>query len=89
MRHLLRTVFGKLTRVKPPELSLATVNATHLPLDVPIGEERKQDYDPRHFYPVKLGEIFHDKYEVVVKVGFGGSSSAWNLQRYVFSLTVT
>jgi serine/threonine-protein kinase SRPK3 len=65
------------------------VNATHLPLDVPIGEERKKYYDPRHFYPVKLGEIFHDKYEVVVKVGFGRYSSSWNLQRCVFSLTVT
>jgi len=71
---------------------LAAANATHLPLDVLIEEERRQDYDPKHFYSVKLGEIFHDKYEVVVKVGFGGGSTVWltrNLQRYVFSLNVT
>jgi serine/threonine-protein kinase SRPK3 len=68
---------------------LEAASATHLPLDIPIEEERRKDYDPRHFYPVKLGEIFHDKYEVVVKVGFGGGSTVWlarNLQRYVFSL---
>ena len=78
--------------VRPPELSLTTANPTYFPLDVPIGAEKRQDYDPRHFYPVKLREIFHDKYEVVVKVGFGGGSIAWlarNLHRYVFSLTVT
>ena len=79
-------MFEKLTHVRPPELSLATVNPTYFPLDVPIGAEKRQDY------PVKLREIFHDKYEVVVKVGFGGGSIAWlaqNLHRYVFSLTVT
>ena len=62
---------------------MATANATRLPLGIPIEEERGQDYDPRHFYPVKFGEIFHDKYEVVVKVGFGGGSTVWlarNLQ---------
>jgi serine/threonine-protein kinase SRPK3 len=92
MRHLLQTVLGKLTSVGPLEWFLAAANATHLPLDVPIEEERKQDYVPRHFYPVKLGKIFHDKYEVVVKVGFGGGSTVWlvrNLQRYVVSLTIT
>jgi len=81
-----------LTHVKLLGLSLAAANATHLPLDVLIEEERRQDYDPKHFYSVKLGEIFHDKYEVVVKVGFGGGSTVWltrNLQRYVFSLNVT
>ena len=65
--------------------------STRLRLNVPIEEERKQDYDPRHFYPVKLGEIFHDKYEVVVEV-FGGGSTVWlarNLQRYVFSRNVS
>jgi len=92
MRQLLQIVFGKLTRVNPLGLSFAAANARHLPLDVPIEEERRQDYDPRHFYPVKLGEIFHDKYEVVVKVGFGGGSTVWlarNLKRYVFSLHVS
>ena len=64
---------------------MATATATHLPLDITIEEGRKKSYDPRHFYSVKLGEIFHDKYEVVVKVGFGGGSTvqwlARNLQR--------
>ena len=89
---VLQIAFAQLTRVKPLRLSLAAANATHLPLDVPIEEERRKDYDSRHFYPVKLGEVFHDKYEVVVRVGFGGGSTVWlarNLHRYVFSLTVT
>ncbi|KIM42711.1 hypothetical protein M413DRAFT_408715 [Hebeloma cylindrosporum] len=88
MRQLLQNAFGKLTRLKPLDsFSLAAAKATHLPLDIPIEEERKQDYDSRHYYPVRLGEILHDKYQVVVKVGFGAGSTVWlarNLQRFNF-----
>ena len=48
-----------------------------LPLDLPIEEEKKKDYDPKQCYIAKLGEIFHDRYQVVVKVGFGGHSTVW------------
>lgn len=68
------------------DLSSAAANAAILPLDLPIEGEKKQNYDPKQFYPVKLGEIFHDRYQVVVKVGFGGHSTVWlarNLHRYV------
>jgi serine/threonine-protein kinase SRPK3 len=87
MRQISQLVFGKLTRLKPLDLSSAAANAAILPLNLPIEEEKKQNYDPKQFYPVKLGEIFHDRYQIVVKVGFGGHSTVWlarNLHRYVF-----
>jgi len=83
-RQLLRATFGKLTCVKPLDISSTMANATILPLDVPIEDERAQDYYSKNFYPVGLGEILHDTYQVVWKVGFGGNSTVWlaqNLQR--------
>ncbi|KAF8800234.1 kinase-like protein [Phlegmacium glaucopus] len=55
MRQLLQATFRKLTRVKP--------------LDFSSTEERLQGYHSKNFYPVKLGEIFHDTDQVVWKVG--------------------
>jgi hypothetical protein len=78
----------QLTRIKPLRLYSVAANAPNLPLNVPIEEERKPDYNPEHFYPVKLGEVFRDTYEVAVKVGFGATSTVWlarNVQRCVFA----
>ena len=87
-RCLMQQISQSVTHLKPLDLwASAAANAAILPLDLPIEEEKKQNYDPKQFYPVKLGEIFHDKYQVVVKVGFGGHSTVWlarNLHRYVF-----
>ena len=61
-----------------------------LNIDIPIEEERKGDYDPKHFYPVKLGQIFAEAYQVVTKLGFGGSSTVWlakDVRRYVSVIT--
>ena len=57
-----------------------------LPSDVPIEEERKENYNPEHYYPVQLGQVFHDSYQVAVKLGYGGSSTVWlarDIRRWV------
>ncbi|KZT18164.1 hypothetical protein NEOLEDRAFT_216416 [Neolentinus lepideus HHB14362 ss-1] len=33
--------------------------------DIPVEEEGAPDYNPRHFYPVHLSEVFQDLYEVI------------------------
>ncbi|KAJ8584271.1 hypothetical protein M405DRAFT_774426 [Rhizopogon salebrosus TDB-379] len=35
------------------------------------------DYDLKHFYLVKLGEIFHETYQVAAKLIQGASSTIW------------
>jgi len=58
--------------------------------DVPIEEERKATYNAQHFYPVKLGQVFDDTYQVITKLGYGGSSTVWlakDVHRYVFVVT--
>jgi serine/threonine-protein kinase SRPK3 len=82
MFRVLQIAFDHLTRIKP--LSLSDTNAPCLPSDVLIEEERREDYDPKDFYPVKLGEVIRDTYQVVAKLGYGGRSTVWlarNLQR--------
>lgn len=34
-------------------------------------------YSPDGFYPVKIGEVFQSRYQVVGKLGYGGYSTIW------------
>lgn len=43
----------------------------------PVEEETLPEYNPDHFYPVKLGEVLNDRYQVVAKLGYGSSSTIW------------
>jgi hypothetical protein len=65
--------------------SLLSSQATHklpvvLPTDIAIEEERKQGYNPDHYYPVHIGEVFHGTYQVAAKLGYGGHSTVWLAQ---------
>lgn len=40
-------------------------------------EEGLPDYFKERYYPVHIGEVFNSQYQVVSKLGFGSSSTAW------------
>jgi serine/threonine-protein kinase SRPK3 len=42
-----------------------------------IEEEDLPAYCAEKFYPVRLGEVFNSRYQVVAKLGFGTSSTIW------------
>lgn len=44
---------------------------------IPIGEESTPTYRPEKFYPVYIGEVFNDRYQVVGKLGYGSSATVW------------
>lgn len=53
--------------------------------DIPIEEELTPGYDSRHFYPVNPGDVLHNRYEMMAKLGFGSCSTVWlarDTQRY-------
>lgn len=50
---------------------------TILPPDVPIEEELVPDYNPKDFYQVNPGDVFHDRYETIAKLGWGSCSTVW------------
>ena len=49
-----------------------TIPASHL-----VEEETWEWYSPETFYPVRIGEVFKAQYQVVGKLGFGGSATVW------------
>ena len=42
-----------------------------------LEEETFPWYDAKAFYPVRIGEIFQSRYQVLGKLGFGSVSTAW------------
>jgi len=42
-----------------------------------LEEERLPDYQAERFYPVQLGEIVNDRFQILAKLGFGTASTAW------------
>lgn len=48
-----------------------------LPPGVLVDEEISPVYDSRYFYPAKPGEILGDRYQALVKIGWGVSSTVW------------
>jgi serine/threonine-protein kinase SRPK3 len=46
-----------------------------------IEEETNSCYKPEEFYPVRIGEVYDSKYQVVGKLGYGTNSTAWLCRR--------
>lgn len=48
-----------------------------LPPRILVDEEISPVYNPKYFYPVRPGEVLADRYQTLVKVGWGVSSTVW------------
>ncbi|KAJ5551079.1 hypothetical protein N7461_005777 [Penicillium sp. DV-2018c] len=48
-----------------------------LPPDILIDEEISPLYNPKCFYPAKPGEVLANRYQILVKIGWGVSSTVW------------
>lgn len=55
-----------------PSTGFETIDAS-----AKIEEETLAFYDPRLFYPVRIGEVFDNRYQVVAKLGYGTTSTTW------------
>lgn len=40
-------------------------------------EEGRDAYRPGGFHPVYIGDVYHDRYEVLNKIGYGAYSTVW------------
>nr|POF04075.1 serine/threonine-protein kinase srpk [Quercus suber] len=45
------------------------------PVDVKLEEERLPGYKAERYYPVRIEDVFHARYKVLAKLGFGGGST--------------
>lgn len=42
-----------------------------------VEDERLPFYNRDHYYPMRIGEVLKDRYQVVAKLGYGASSTVW------------
>ena len=50
---------------------------TSIELSMLIEEELLPNYKAEKFYPVRIGEVFNQRYQVVGKLGYGSSATVW------------
>lgn len=50
---------------------------TRIPQGEKIEEELFPNYHASRYYPVLIGQILRDRYQIVGKLGFGASSTVW------------
>ncbi|TVY71435.1 Serine/threonine-protein kinase SRPK [Lachnellula suecica] len=73
LSHLSRPALS----MRMPDTTLAHRQiSTVMPPD-PLEEELLPYYNAEHFYHVKTGKIFNDRYQTIAKLGFGGGSTVW------------
>jgi serine/threonine-protein kinase SRPK3 len=78
MRVLFKTIFAARRRPpSPPRPVVARSGFKTIDSAVKFEEERLPHYDKALFYPVRIGEIFEDRYQVLSKLGFGANATVW------------
>ena len=55
----------------------STAVPTLLDKNIPVEEEKTPYYDPKRFYPARIGEIVGTRYQLATKLGYGTSSTVW------------
>lgn len=71
--------WGRRYFLRPPSPPREPPNSGFQGLDniQKVEEEKLAWYKPAHFYPVRLGEVFNSRYQVVGKLGYGAYSTVW------------
>ncbi|PIL26871.1 hypothetical protein GSI_11051 [Ganoderma sinense ZZ0214-1] len=83
VRNLARRLAGLVASPGPPRpppsppRPPSTATFQQLDPSQPIEEETVPFYDPTAFYPVRIGEVFQSRYQVVGKLGYGAYSTVW------------
>ncbi|KAJ5762040.1 uncharacterized protein N7511_005422 [Penicillium nucicola] len=68
--------FSRLRRSWRP-LDFSNPKITRMNKSQQIEEETIPDYIASRYHPTRIGQVFQDRYQVVGKLGFGASSTAW------------
>ncbi|KAK9258479.1 kinase-like domain-containing protein [Lipomyces tetrasporus] len=53
-----------------------------------VEEETMPEYKSEHFYPVRLGEVFNDRFQTLAKLGYGSSSTIWLLVTFTLKIYI-
>ncbi|KAK8099812.1 hypothetical protein PG999_010186 [Apiospora kogelbergensis] len=58
-------------------IAFSNSNFARIPLEEKIEEELFPDYLASRYYPVRIGEVLRDRFQIVGKLGFGATSTVW------------
>lgn len=72
---LLRSLPQLRRRWKP--LNFSNTDFVRIPEWYKIEEETLPGYNTAQYYPTRIGEVIKDQYQVIGKLGFGSTSTAW------------
>ncbi|SMY20667.1 unnamed protein product [Zymoseptoria tritici ST99CH_1A5] len=73
----LRRIWKPLLRRAWKPLTFPRESIASLPIDSKVEEETIPGYVATRYYPVRIGELFQDRYQVVGKLGYGITSTVW------------
>ncbi|KAI0834278.1 kinase domain protein [Hypoxylon sp. FL0890] len=85
MAALLRWARRIIRRAPLPPLRFPTTGFDVIDNSYVVEEEQFDEFGKGHFYPVRIGDVYASKYQVVGKLGFGSTSTVWlarNLQEH-------
>jgi hypothetical protein len=74
---LLSRALKPLRRLAWRPLAFPKEGTVSIPSSEKIDEETIPGYVATRYYPVKIGQIFQNRYQVVGKLGFGITSTVW------------
>ncbi|KAH8904753.1 serine threonine protein kinase, CMGC group [Coniochaeta sp. PMI_546] len=58
-------------------LVFSNTNFMRIPSNEKIEEELLPDYIASRYFPVRIGEVLNNRYQIVGKLGFGATSTVW------------
>jgi hypothetical protein len=88
MSSVLKWARSALRRAPLPPLRFPSAGFEIVPPSEPLEEEHLEEFSAGAYYPVNIGDVYHSKYQVVGKLGFGSTSTVWlakNLQYVPFN----
>ncbi|WEW55344.1 hypothetical protein PRK78_000773 [Emydomyces testavorans] len=77
MRSIFQQISRLVRRSPLPPLVFSNSRFQRLSPDLKIEEETFPDYLAARYYPVRIGEVFVSRYQVVGKLGYGAFSTVW------------
>ncbi|KAH6839478.1 kinase domain protein [Chaetomium sp. MPI-CAGE-AT-0009] len=80
--------FGLYRRAPLPPRSFSNPRYESIPESLKIEEETLPDYRPERFYPVRIGEVFGSRYQVVGKLGYGTTSTMDSVPIYLINIAM-
>ena len=77
MATILRWAKNYIRRAPSPPIRFHNTNYEVIGAAQKLEEEYFEDFKTGKYYPVRIGDVFASKYQVVGKLGFGVSSTVW------------